>query len=262
MRKYALFEAGLRTGFVYRLHYFATLLSAPISLLIYFYLWSSIYAYSNATIIQGFTFEEIISYYVLAMIVGFVTWSSCDNQIEEGVVDGDTIIALLKPFSFMAWHYFFELGFNGLALVIELVPVFVVGLLFGLKMATAFNILLFIIAIVLAMFLYFLITFLVGLTSFWLFKIGGLRRVKRTLLAFLGGSMLPLTFFPESVQKVFIFLPFQYLRYVPVNIYLDKYTMVQSLGLLAIALIWVLILYGIALLVWRSAFKKFAGAGT
>ncbi|MBU1975971.1 MAG: ABC-2 family transporter protein [Nanoarchaeota archaeon] len=259
---FALTEAGFKVGLIYRLHYFASLLSVPVSLLIYFYLWKAIFAYSNATVIKGFTLDEMVSYYVLVMLVGFITYSECDKWIEESVVRGDTIMALLKPYRFIVWHYFFELGLTGLGLIIEILPVFVVGFFFGLKIASIPYLILFVISLALASALYFLVTFIVGLTSFWLFKIGGLRRVKRSMLAFLGGSMLPLTFFPETVQNIFLVLPFQYMRYIPILIYLEKYSIPYSITLLGIAATWVILLYVLARLMWNAAFKKFAGAGT
>lgn len=262
MSRFALAEAGFRIGVIYRLHFFASLLSVPVSLLIYYYLWHSIFTHTGAEVIQGFTLAEMVSYYVLIMLVGFMTWSECDKWIEESVVSGNTIMPLLKPYRFIAWHYFFELGLAGLGLIIEILPVFIVGILFGLKIASLPYFLLFIVSLVLAMFLYFLITFIVGLTSFWLFRIGGIRRVKRAVLAFLGGSMLPLTFFPETFQRIFIFLPFQHLRYTPVTIYLEKYTIQHSVLLLGIAAVWVFVLYIIAHFMWLAAFRKFAGAGT
>lgn len=261
-QKLALVEAGWRTGLIYRLHYLATLLSAPISLLIYYYLWQAIFKASDATVIKGFTFPEMISYYVIVMIVGMFTWSECDKWIEEDVIRGDTIIALLKPFTYFAWHYYFELGFTGLSLIVNIIPVFFIGILFGLKMTTFVFFMLFIVSVILASFIYFLITFLVGLSAFWLFKIAGVRRTKRVILAFLGGSMLPLSFFPESMQKVFFYLPFQYLRYIPANIYLQKYSYSECLVFIGIALFWCVFLFVAARFVWIRAFKKFAGAGT
>jgi ABC-2 type transport system permease protein len=261
-QKYALVEAGWRTGLIYRLHYLATLLSAPISLLIYYYLWRAIFQATNTTVIKGFTLQEMISYYVIVMIVGMFTWSECDKWIEEDVVRGDTIIALLKPFTYFSWHYYFELGFTGLSLIVNIIPVFLIGILFGLKMTTGIFFVLFLVSMILASFIYFLITFIVGLTSFWLFKIAGVRRTKRVILAFLGGSMLPLSFFPDSLQKVFFYLPFQYLRYIPANIYLQKYSYGECLVYIGIALFWCIVLFVLARLIWRSAYKKFAGAGT
>lgn len=258
---FAILRGGFKTGIAYRLNYIVNLFSVPLSLIIYYFLWKSIFEFSNAITIKGFTLQEMVSYYALAMIVAFFAWSDVDSWIEEDVIEGNMIAALLKPASYFAYSIYFQFGMNSLAFFVEILPVLIIGALLGLRPSSVGNILLFLVAVAIAVMIYFLISYLIGLSAFWLKRISGLKRVKRLTVAFLSGSMIPLTFFPDALQKIFVYLPFQYVRFTPVNIYLNKYTFLQSLGYIGIGLVWVFALYFLSAYIWKRAFKKFAGSG-
>ena len=258
----SIIKTGFKNAIMYRFHFYVTLITSPLQLVIYYFLWDAIFNYSGKDIIQGFTFEGIIAYYALNMIVGFFTWSGVDEWLEQAVRQGNLLNQLLKPFKVIYFYFFNILGINSLGIILEMVPFFLIIIfVFGVKVAPLFYFIFFLISIILALVLTFLISYLVGMTAFWFKRIGGIRRVKRALLVFLSGGMIPLTFFPETFQKVFSFLPFQYIRFVPINIYLETYSYMKTLTLIGVQIIWILILYLIAELIWYKAFRKFAGAG-
>ncbi len=66
------------------------------------------------------------------------------------------------------------------------------------------------------------INFLVGCLAFYLKNINGVIRAKMITMDFLTGVMIPFSFFPPAFQTVAATLPFQYIGYVPVTIYLGK----------------------------------------
>ena len=266
MKMYKKLNSLVRTGFkealAYRFHFYITLITSPLQLLIYYFLWKSIFSYSGQEIINGFTFESMIAYYALNMIVAFFTLSHVDEWLEYGVRNGELLNFLLKPFKIVYIYFFNEVGINLLVIILEIVPFFlIVMFLFGLQIAPLFYFIMFLISLVLAMILNFFVSYLVGMTAFWFKRIGGIRRVKRVIVTFLSGGMIPLTFFPVFFQKISSFLPFQYIRFIPINIYLENYTYFKTLFLMGIQVIWILFLFLITEIIWHKAFKKFAGAG-
>ena len=203
-------KLGIKIWSTYRFEFIVGLLSVPISLIIYYFLWKSIYAYTGAEIIRGFTLQQMINYYILSMIVSFLTWSEVDKWIEQDLLHGHMVAGLLKPVSFISWYMSLEIGINTMNIIWQMIPVFIIGFVFfGLQAAPAFNFIAFIFSIVFAFLIYFGMTFLLGLSAFWLKKISGLRRVRRVVFGFLGGSFLPLTLFPQWLQGIFNYLPFQ-----------------------------------------------------
>ncbi|MBW3015942.1 ABC-2 family transporter protein [Candidatus Woesearchaeota archaeon] len=255
-------NAGLKTALAYRFDFFVTLVTAPISLIIYYFLWSSIFAYSGETVINGFTLNAMISYYVLNMIVGFFTWSDIEKWIQHDILRGELVFELLKPLRHMSTCLFFEGGINLLGIIIQAVPLLLVAVLFfSIEWSGWVNLVLFILSIMLAFMLYFMISYLIGLAAFWLKRVDGISRAKKPIITFLAGGLIPITFFPEGVQNVLKYLPFQYIRFVPINIYLGTYTVVEALKLLSVSAIWLLLLYVIIRLGWSRAMNKFTGAG-
>lgn len=255
-------KIGWKVGLRYRFNFFIAMAMTPLSLIIFYFLWKSIYSYTGQEIIRGFTFSAMVQYYVLSMIVGFFIWCDIDKWISQDVRRGHVITMFVYPMNFLWQHLSFEIGMNFLGLVLEIIPVFIIGFVFfGLQVAPLFNIIMFIVSVILAFFLTFLLTFNVGLSAFWLKKIDGIRKVRRTLLLFLSGGMIPLTFFPESIQTILHYLPFEYLRFVPINIYLNTYSSIGVLIRVGIQIIWIVALYMLSIVIYKRAFKQFAGAG-
>lgn len=261
--KWALAKIGYKVGIKYRFHFFVSMITVPLSVLIYYFLWKSIFTYTGQEIIRGFTLEGMIQYFVLSMIVGFFVWADVDKWLSQDIRGGLVTGMLLQPMSLLCQYLVFEIGINSLGILIEMIPVFFIGFIFfGLKVAPLFNFTAFLVSVVLAFFLAFFVSWLVGLSAFWLQEISGLRRVKRTLMVFLSGGMLPLTFFPEVVQKIFHFLPFEYIRYVPIKIYQAEYSPAMVLAQLGIQFAWIIGLYFACKMVYSKAYKEFVGVGT
>jgi len=253
---------GLKVGIKYRFHFIITLITVPLSLLIYYFLWQAIYAYTGQEVIRGYTFAALIQYYVLSMIVGFFVWCDVDKWISQDVRRGHIITMFIYPMRFLWQHLAFEIGINSLGIILQMIPVFLFGfVVFGLKVAPAFNFIAFMVSVMLAFLLAFFISFNVGLSAFWLKKIAGIRKVRRTLMLFLSGGMIPLSFFPLWIQQVSKFLPFEYIRYVPIQIYLGEFSKLGILGQLGLQIVWIVLLYFLSIFIYKRAFKQFAGAG-
>lgn len=264
MNRYlAVGKGGFKTALVYRFHFYTTIFTAPVTLIIYYFLWQSIYNYSGQEIIRGFTFPALISYFAISMIVGFFTWTFVDQELENNVRHGYLVGFLLKPINFIYWQFMFEAGFSFLSVILEMIPLFLIGILiFKMQIASWSYFILFFVSLALAIVLDYLLGYIVGMSTFWLGKISGIRKLKRVSLTFLSGGFIPLAFFPAGFQTVSHYLPFEYTRYVPINIYLEKLSYLESFEMLGLQIVWIGIMFFIANIIWKRAFKKFTGAGT
>lgn len=262
MRKgWSITKLAYKVGIVYRLHYFVSLFSVPVNVLIYYFLWKAIFTYSGETIIRGYTLPEIVTYYVIAMLVGFITYSEVDEWMEFEVVHGKLVSVLMNPIGYFAWMAYQTIGMNLFGIIVEIIPIMIIGLLIGLQAPSLMYLGFFIISVAIAAALYHLFAYMTGLAAFWLKRIRGIRRSRRVIIAFLSGSLIPLTFFPAGVQKAFMYLPFSNMRFSPVQIYLGKFTITQTLISLLVGIVWIVILYQFTKIIWKKAFKKFSGAG-
>ncbi|MEM4253893.1 MAG: ABC-2 family transporter protein [Candidatus Woesearchaeota archaeon] len=252
-------HVGIKTAMRYRWEAIAVIITTPITLIIYYFLWKSVFAYTGAETIRGFAFNEMVQYYVLSMLVGFFTWSEVDKWMENDLVHGWIVKGMLKPVGLIPWYLSFEIGINAYNIVTQMIPVFLIGVVFfGLHIAPVLPFLGFLLSIVFAFLIYFGMAFLLGLGSFWMKRIYGLRRVRRMVVAFLGGSFIPIAFFPQSVQAASHFLPFQYARSVPILIYLQRAPLAESL---LAQLAWVVVLYTIIYFVSKKAARRYVSVG-
>lgn len=255
-------KIAVKTSIIYRLHFYATAITIPITLFVYAFLWKAVFDYSGQELIKGFTYHAMVQYYVIVMIIGLFSWSMADEEFEHLIRYGELNSLLVRPLNMLKYQYSYETGVLFLAAIVELIPILAVAIIFfSLQFPSVFYLLAFAVSLLFARTIVYLISYSIGLTAFWLKRIKGLRRLRRVISAFLGGALIPLTFFPESIQTIFHYLPFQYTRYIPTNIFLAKYTFSKTLFYLGLQVIWIFILIGITHLIWRKAYKKFMGVG-
>jgi ABC-2 type transport system permease protein len=67
---------------------------------------------------------------------------------------------------------------------------------------------------------------------------------------------LPISFFPQVFQKIFKLLPFQYISYIPVLLYLGNINGGAIVKALALQLFWVVLLFVIGDAMWRWSSRK------
>jgi len=260
-------KVGIKVGMAYKFEFIIGLVTTPISLFIYYFLWAAIYSFSGMDLIRGYTFEMLINYFVLNMLVGFFIWSDVDNWMERNIIDGDMIADLVRPLKYIKAQFYFEVGLKVMSFITQAVPL-VIGahLVLGIVFISWKLLILGLFSVFVASTMIFLISYIIGLTAFWFGRISGIRRMKRALILFLSGGILPIAFFPGWFIEISNYLPFQYIRYVPINTYLGKYAVAAAgfnnlFVVLGIQLVWLVLLFICAQLFWKVAFKRFAGAG-
>ena len=89
----------------------------------------------------------------------------------------------------------------------------------------------------------------------------GLDMAKNALLGFLSGQIIPISFFPEVLQRVFAFLPFSSMVYTPVMIYLGKYSEEEMVFALGLQFVWIVLLYVLGSYLWGRITKRLVVLG-
>jgi ABC-2 type transport system permease protein len=105
------------------------------------------------------------------------------------------------------------------------------------------------------------VNFMVGLCALGMKSILALIRAKYFLVELLSGLLIPITFFPASVQRVSWFLPFQHISYTPLQIYLGKLAgngLWQALG---VQLSWVIGMFLLGEFFWALSVRKLSIQG-
>jgi ABC-2 type transport system permease protein len=95
------------------------------------------------------------------------------------------------------------------------------------------------------------INFAVGTFALRLQSILGLMRAKFFLLELFSGLLLPISFFPHMAQKILGVMPFEYISYIPMLIYLGNLNGASLARAIAIQAAWVVVLFAIGDGLWR-----------
>lgn len=250
-----------RIGFVnilaFRLRYYTGILTYLINVTVYYFIWRSVFSQSSAPI-AGYALPQILTYVSVGWILRSFYWNTIDQEMAHEVIEGKIAMDLIKPVSVQGMWLARAMGESAFRLILLTAPVAVViWLLFPvLPPASGLHLFLFFVGAVGSFFLMGAINFMIGVCAIPLKSILALIRAKFWLIELLSGLLIPLQFFPRSMQMISSALPFEHIAFTPLRIYLGLLTPAQSLRLLALQWAWVVILLVLGHLWWRRATRK------
>jgi ABC-2 type transport system permease protein len=229
-----------------------------------YFLWLAVFSYSGSETIGGFTFEDMVLYYVLVILVGrIVRGQERDLTVAQDIYEGALTKYLLYPTDYFGFKYAGHLG--------DLVPGVIQLLLFGLLslslldlselVPTPASVAMTVVLVALANLLGFVLRFVVMLVAFWADNVWSLNVMLRFTSELLGGLMLPLSLFPNWAQDVLFWTPFPYLFYVPVMTLLGEVGTAEWLRAVAVSAAWIVVSALGALAVWRRGTLSYTGVG-
>jgi ABC-2 type transport system permease protein len=262
MRSYlALARGSFQVYLAYRSGFFFTILNNLIYLGIAFYLWRSIF--SGHEILRGLTFNQTFLYVALgsSVFVLLKTWT--DWEMAFQIRQGSIIMTLVKPLNLQFFMLAQSAGFSiGNFLSITLPTLLALVFIFRVQVEAGIGFLFFPIGLVLSFLLNAVIDYMVGLTSFYTESIWGISSVKEIVILFLSGALIPIPFFPEAVQKILVYLPFQAMYHLPITMLVDATQPVSFyLQSILIQLFWVVLLFAAARLYYKQAVKVLRVSG-
>jgi len=249
-----------RVGFVnalaYRLRYLTGVVTYFIYVSVYYFIWKAIYEHSSK--IEGFDFSQLLTYIAVGWIIRSFYFNNIDQELAYQVMEGRLAMDLIKPVNIQIMYVARAAGESVFRLLMLTVPTAAVLLLVyplrrpvGLAPGAAF-----LASVALSFLIVAALNFAVGTFAVRLQSILGLLRAKFFLLELFSGLLLPISFFPHIFQRIFEFLPFQYISYIPVLIYLGKLNRVGIIQALALQLFWVAVLLALGDGMWRWSSRK------
>ena len=123
------------------------------------------------------------------------------------------------------------------------------------------HLVLFLISLLLAALLAFVLDMHFGVLAFWLADATQLRRYKDILQQATSGILIPLAFLPATIKPIFAALPFRYIISAPAEILLGQAEGTAALHLLLIQATWTGVLLLTLTLLWRRGLKIYAVPG-
>jgi len=245
----------------YRGRFYFFIFARLLRIFITYYLWKAVFASSRQAMLNGFTFNNMVGYVFISYLTADLVNSGSSRYIGYEVVDGSIAINLIRPINYRTRIFFTSLGSFIYKLIMPALPIWigftVISYLSVQELPPAFTtIIQFLISLTLSFLIMFLFEFCFGMLSFYTTYIWGLNMVKHSVLRFLTGELIPITFFPAAIRKALNFMPFSSMNYTPVMVYLGKIRGVEYWQSIAIQALWVVILYLLGSFLWNKAIKR------
>ncbi len=214
--------------------------------------------------VKGLSANDFVTYYLTLLIVDVLTSDIVIHILAYKVQDGTLSSDLLRPV-----HPIFtstlmnNLAFKALTFA-ALIPIWIVLVLLlrpDFSAVTLHAVLLAAPAIVLG----FAISFLLGATvtsiAFWTTRVYSFSDLIYMVTLLFSGQFVPLELMPRTIQQIAQLLPFQYMRYFPVQVILNRMTPDALLRGYLVGIAWLALLIGLFVLVWRAGVKRFSAVG-
>lgn len=227
VRYFGLIRIGILIWLAYRMSSFMKLIDFPIVIGVYACLFRALYQSLPAgASIGGLDLAATLTYIALVWLIESFINTRLDNDIGWEVREGTIAVFLARPIDLQAFYFFQTLGHISYRLLLITGPIL-------LLVTTVLDLVLpptpgqagaFLLAIFGAFLLMFQINFLLGILAFFLEWNYGIYLLKESVLRGLGGLLIPLSVMPDAVRLVLLKLPFAYLYYVPVQIWLGSLT--------------------------------------
>jgi ABC-2 type transport system permease protein len=219
MSQYLIFSSiAVKEGMVFRINLFTSLFGGVFRLILLASVWKAVYLGRSS--LAGYGQEEILFYVVIAATMSAGGLLSVGALLGQKNDSGDIVVDLIRPVS-LPWRYFFAcLGELGLSFWIKVVPTLLIGFIIIQhiphisRQHLAYSVFLF----MGGSFLHYWLN--LGLASF-AFRTKssyGLNVLWAALTAFMAGLIVPIAFYPESLQQLIFWTPFPSIFYTPMRV--------------------------------------------
>ncbi len=261
MRVYIEFMKNtIQSSMAYKFDTFLRLFSGILFMFIQVSIWRALFkgATEVGTGMGAVTINEMITYAIISTLMSVIISSDAVERIGEKIRSGEVSIDLIRPINFLIYIFSETIGSMGFRVVFEIIPLSILGIsLWGISYPSIHNALLFSVALINGMLLYFLLAYIMGLLAIWYMTTAGFfNQIVNSLIRLFSGAFIPLWFFPKTLLGISNFLPFRLIYFTPLSIYLERIEYTESIKLILLQLLWIGILIVIQRIVWRKGIKR------
>ena len=260
-------SAGVKGVLSYKAQTFMWLFIAFIDVFFIVFLYQAIYRNSPdgmSSVINGFTFYEMVLYMVTSFVFSFVVNSSETSwNIFQDIKEGTIANTLTKPVSYRLRHLFTYMGDMIFLFLIMVLPILsiVYGIFMGLGLVTInvtnfiVNALIFLLLTILAGFINDAISYFIGLLTFFTEHMFVLNFLRNSIQNFLSGTMVPLSFM-GAFGVICSYTPFAFLNSTPVLTLMCKFNNVDALIYVGVAFGWLVFLELVNHLMFKYCIRR------
>ena len=231
-----------------------------VELSVAYFLWLNIYGDDKAQLIGGYTFNDMILYYLFVPFVGRIVRSDEAYSIARDIKEGGLNKFLVYPISFIQYKIIEKFVYSTLALMQMMLGLFIISFFFDFHF-TIPSFLLGILAAYSSMILYSLMFSTLELVAFWAETVWSLGVMLRFIGMFFGGAFVPLSLFPDWGLKILYMTPFPYLFSNAIKTFMGQSSTQETLEGVLITLLWCIPVSLTAAILYRKGLKGYSGIG-
>lgn len=259
-------NAGMQETTTYRANWIFFILGDVLASFVAFFIWNAVFISGGKSTINGFTMPQMVVYIFLMFLTDKLVYSGGTYDVGEEIRDGSIAMRIIKPVSYNATFLFQELGSKIMTTCILILPMIVgvevVRVIFtGCVQFDIISFLLFLLSCVFAYLINFFFNICFGFIAFIIKYLWGANMMKNCIVGFLSGSIIPLAFLPDTLERIFLILPFASLNYTPVMIYMGMYTGTSLFYYIGLQLFWVAFFWGLSKVLWSVSIKHLSVQG-
>ena len=237
------------------------------------FLWTAVFNASDRTDIAGYSRDNIVAYYLLAMLTrAFSSMPGLAGGISRSIRDGSVKKYLIQPVDYIGFLLASRIAHKLVYYIVAMLPF--VSVLFFCRSyfppaPDGLTIVAYILSLVLSFLLGFFLEATLGMIAFWFLEVSSIIFAYMLFQYLLSGHMFPIDMLADiptgiagvSLADVVRFLPFEYTAYFPAAVWLGKITGWELVAGLLIELVWLLVMIGVCRFVWWRGTKRYSGFG-
>lgn len=246
---------ALQQTLAYRGSTLSTVLVIFLWIGILFSFWDS--AYEGRDRIADYSLSDMRTYILLAYAINALVGWYVGRAMMNRIRTGEIAIDMIRPLNYRTTQLANAVG-NGLVEgAISFGIAIGVGLLFFdiEPPHDALAAVLFVPSVVLGFVTKVLVIFLISLLAFWTLQGVGLMWAQQAVISILSGTLVPLALLPGWIRAIAEILPLRGIVATPVSIYLGTATGFAVLGLIALQVAWLVLLWLLTDKAWLRAFR-------
>lgn len=236
---------AFNTQYIYKAASSLNFITQIILILAQYFLWDAVY--QNKSTINGYSLDSMIAYLVISFCITRLYPFNISNKFGYMVKKGDIIHNLLKPITIEYQLLSDSLGEFVYKIIFSVMPIILTGFVFlGVRIQpSVYDVLIFIIFFISSYVFIFLMELCIGVVSYYTTSLRGVNKFKFSAISIFSGKILPLSFYPLSLEKLIYYLPFSTIYFIPINLLINKPVdnMVYHLCIMWIAILILGILY-------------------
>lgn len=246
----------------YRLNFSVWRLRNLLQLVTTYFLWATIIPIGST--FGNYTQSSILTYILGSSFLSAFVLSTRTAAVADEIVTGELSNYLVKPVNYFLYYFSKDIGDKAMNIFFSFFEVSIVIYFLHPPLFLQTNIVLlslFFLSVIFSIILYYFFSMSLSFIGFWSSEVWAPRFIFFLLLTFFAGGFFPLNILPQPLFLILSALPFPYLLYLPMQIYLGKVSSIQLAVGLSVSFVWIFLLYYFTHLMWKKGLRLFGAEG-